>query len=110
MENSDYVVPLHSWSKPKFSESREKKLDYISVFAEKVSVEPGKLTKIFAKKKHTVPGPEVYDMTINWSKPSTNDFDNQKGKQYRNDRITSTEALIRAVKREKLPPPNLYKP
>jgi len=47
LENSDYVVPLHSWSKPKFSESREKKLDYISVFAEKVIVEPGKLTKIF---------------------------------------------------------------
>jgi len=49
-------------------------------------------------------------MTVNWSKPSVKDFENQKGKQYRNDRITSTEALIRSVKREKLPPPNLYKP
>ena len=47
LENSDYIVPVHSYSKPKFSESREKKLDYISVFAEKVIVEPGKLTKIF---------------------------------------------------------------
>lgn len=71
MDDSIYKVPTFSWKKPKFSNSRVKKLDYISVFAEHPVVEPGKLIKIFAKKKHTVPGPDHYDMIQNWTKRRT---------------------------------------
>lgn len=108
--NEAYVAPKFSWSKPKFSESRVKKLDYIAVFAEKTIVEPGKLVKIFAKRKHTVPGPEHYDMIKDWSKKPAMDYERQRGKQYHRDRITDTEAIIKHVKREALPAPNKYKP
>jgi len=36
-----YIAPKYSWKKPRFSEARSKKLDYICLFAEKVNPEPG---------------------------------------------------------------------
>lgn len=110
MDNSIYNVPKFNWSRTKFSENRQKKLDYISLFPEKVYPRPEELCKIYAKKKLTVPGPEVYDMTKNWSKKSPHDYENQKGKTYRSDRITNTANIIKKAKRDKYPGPNFYKP
>ena len=110
MDDSTYSVPQYSWKKPKFCESRQKKLDYICLFAEKVDPTSEELTKIHHKKKHEVPGPEAYDMVKNWSKKSIYDYEQQRGRQYRSDRVTSTQALIKSVKAAKLPAPNAYKP
>ena len=34
-DDANYVVPTFNWRKPKFIESRSKKLDYIYVFSDK---------------------------------------------------------------------------
>ena len=109
-DDKNYVVPIFNWRKPKFIESRSKKLDYIYVFSDKQVFTPEKLTKVFTKRKHTVPGPEHYDMIRHWGKRSTKDYERQRGKQYHTDRITDTHALIKSVKKAKLPAPNAYKP
>ena len=75
MDDAFYKVPKFSWSRTKFSESRTKKLDYITLFPEKVNPPPEQLVKIYAKRKHDVPGPEYYDMTKNWSKKSPHDYE-----------------------------------
>ena len=75
MDDSFYKVPIYSWSKTKFSDHRSKKLDYINLFPEKLHPKPEELTKIYARKKLFVPGPEVYDMTKNWSKKSPHDYE-----------------------------------
>ena len=82
MDDSTYVIPTFSWKKTKFSEVKSKKLDYINLFPEKVHVPQEKLVKIYAKRKHDVPGPEVYDMMTNWSKKGGMGYDGNKGKQY----------------------------
>jgi hypothetical protein len=46
MDNDTYIVPKFSWKQPKFSETRDKKLDYITLFAEKPNPDIGELTKI----------------------------------------------------------------
>ena len=98
MDDSFYNVPTYSWKKPKFSESRVKKLDYLHVFYEKDHFEPKDLEKVFLKKKHTVPGPTQYETCSNWAKKSPHDYEQQRGKQYRHDRITETAALIKTAK------------
>ena len=103
-----YIAPKYSWKKPKFSETRSKKLDYICLFAEKIYPKLGELTKIHYKRKHEFPGPEYYDMTRDWTKNGPFDF--QKGKHYKHERVTEVMEHIKRVKREKSPAPNLYKP
>ena len=39
MEDKHYTVPIFDWTKPKYSENREKRLDYLHVFTEKEYVE-----------------------------------------------------------------------
>jgi len=48
-------------------------------------------------------------MTKNWSKKSPHDYENQKGKTYRSDRITDTAKIMKKARRDKYPAPNLYK-
>jgi len=110
MDDSNYVIPKFSWSRTKFNEIREKKLDYITLFPEKLHVDPSKLIKIYAKKKHDTPGPTEYDMTKSWVKKGGQGYDPNNGKHYHDDRITEVAALIKQVKRERLPAPNAYKP
>ena len=75
MDDQAYVVPTFSWKKPKYHEARDKKLDYIMVFSDKKSESSENLKKVFLKKKHVVPGPEVYDMVKNWVKKSPYDYE-----------------------------------
>lgn len=110
MDDQVYVVPTFSWTKPKYSEAREAKLDYICTFTDDPNASTEKLQKVFLKKKHEVPGPEVYDMVKNWVKKSSLDFEKQRGRQYHNDRVTETAQLIKDVKTAKEPAPNHYKP
>ena len=81
MNDEDYTVPIYSWSRNKFSEVRQDKLDYVSCFVEKTHPPPEKLNKIFTKKKKDVvgfPGPTSYETATSWSKKSGPD--GQKGK------------------------------
>ena len=110
MNDSDYTVPIYSWSRNKFSEVRQDKLDYVSCFVEKTHPPPEKLCKIFTKKKKDVvgfPGPTSYETATSWSKKSGPD--RHKGKYYHNDRIIHTAEIMKAAKKEKLPAPNAYK-
>ena len=110
MDDSNYVIPTFSWRRTKFNEIKSKKLDYITLFPEKLHVEPGQLIKIYAKKKHDTPGPTEYDMTRNWTSKSGQGYDANNGKHMIVDRVTEVAALIKSVKRERLPAPNAYKP
>ena len=77
MDDEAYVVPKYSWKKNQFlGESREKKLDYICLFPEKVHPRDGELTKIHAKRKNNTPGPTAYETTRNWAKKSHHDYEN----------------------------------
>ena len=67
------------------------------------------LTKIHLKKKHEVPGPEHYDMRKNWVKKSPYDYEQNRGKQYRRDRITDVAELVKSVKKARSPAANHYK-
>ena len=76
MDDSTYTVPKYDWNRTKFlGEVRDKKLNYIMLFPEKLHPRQDQLVKIFAKKKHDTPGPERYDMTLNWSKRSGKDYE-----------------------------------
>ena len=76
MDDATYTVPKHDWRKTKFLGAKmEKKLDYISLFPDRLFPRHDQLTKIFAKKKNTVPGPEHYDTTRNWVKKSGKDYE-----------------------------------
>ncbi len=35
MDDKAYIVPTYAWSKPKFNEARDKKLDYICTFTDR---------------------------------------------------------------------------
>ena len=111
MDDQTYTVPTFSWKKPKFTDYRERRLDYLLVFAEKDPVKvPEKLLKMHPKKKHSVPGPTAYELTKDWAHRSGKDYEQQRGKTYRQDRETDTAKIIRHTKRDKLPAPNQYKP
>ena len=103
-------MPTFSWKKPKFTDYRARRLDYIMVFAEKPVVKPEKLLKMHPKKKHSVPGPTAYELTKDWAHRSGKDYEQQRGKTYRHDRETDTAKIVRHTKRDKLPAPNHYKP
>ena len=90
MDDQTYCVPTFSWKKPKYTDYRERRLDYIMVFAEKPVVKPRELIKIHQKKKHSVPGPTAYELTKDWAFKSGKDYEQQRGKQYRQDRETET--------------------
>ena len=93
------------WSQPKGYTSKEKKLDYISLFGEDSKPDQN-LVKIYAKKKHDVPGPQAYKVTPKWI------YDGSAARKCKflpTDRVTDTEEIIRAAKRAKTPGPNHYK-
>ena len=111
MDDKAYQVPSFDWVKPKFSENREKRLDYIKVFTEKpYHAEPEELLKMHCKKKHFVPGPTAYELTKDWGYKSGKDYEQQRGRHYHHDRETGTAKIIRHVRRDKLPAPNSYHP
>ena len=62
--------------------------------------------KIYAKKKHEVPGPQAYITTPKWIYDKVNA---KKCKFLPTDRVTSTEMIIKDAKRAKTPGPNAYK-
>jgi len=68
-------VPTFNWKKPKFTDYREKRLDYILIFAEKPVVEPKNLLKLHPKKKHLVPAPNSYELTRDWAFKSGKDYE-----------------------------------
>ena len=77
LDDEAYVIPKYCWKKPKFlGESREAKLDYISLFPEKTHPNEGELTKIHAKRKNATPGPNHYELTRDWGKKSAHDYEN----------------------------------
>ena len=89
LDDNAYRIPVYDWKKPKYlGVKMQKKLDYICLFPEKVHPKPEELVKIHAKKKIDTPGPETYDMVRNWAKKGFHDYEQQKGKQYREDRET----------------------
>ena len=93
------------WSQPKGYTSKEKKLDYISLFGEDSKPDQN-LVKIYAKKKHDVPGPQAYKVTPKWI------YDGSAARKCKflpTDRVTDTEEIIRNAKRAKTPGPNHYK-
>ena len=47
MDDQVYVVPTFSWTKPKYSEAREAKLDYICTFTDDPNASTEKLQKVF---------------------------------------------------------------
>ena len=49
-------------------------------------------------------------MTRDWIKQSTFSYELNKGKQYRSDRITSTDEYILEAKRKAYPGPDAYAP
>ena len=107
-----YKIPIYDWKKTKFLGVKlQKKLDYISLFPEKqFPNQPEELVKIYEKKKIDTPGPETYDMVRNWAKKGHHDYEQQRGRQYREDRETEVAQHMRKTKRAKLPAPNAYKP
>ena len=54
-----------AWSKAPNPMCKEAKLDYISLFGEESKPDMN-LVKIYAKKKHSGPGPEKYTTTPKW--------------------------------------------
>ena len=111
LDDKHYTVPTFDWNKPKYSESREKRLDYIHTFTEKPYVEePQELVKLHCKKRHGVPGPTAYELTKDWAYKSGKDYEQQRGRQYHHDRETNTATIIRHTKRDRYPAPPTYKP
>ena len=49
-------------------------------------------------------------MRRNWVKKSPYDYEQNRGKQYRNDRVTEVAEHIATVKKARSPAPNAYKP
>ena len=90
------------WSQPHGYTSHEKKLDYISLFGEDSKPDQN-FVKIYAKKKHEVPGPQAYKTDPKWI------YHGRKCKFLPTDRVTDTEEIIQAAKRAKTPGPNHYK-
>ena len=80
------------------------------LFPEKQYPKPEELNKIWAKKKIDTPGPERYEMVKNWVKKTGHDYDQQRGKQYREDRELEVAEHMRKTKKAKFPAPNSYKP
>ena len=58
LPNESYCIPKYSWRNPKFNCNNEKKLDYVSLFSERVKPDLN-LIKIHPRRKTdvTAPGP-----------------------------------------------------
>ena len=112
MDDATYKLPKYDWrpSSKFLGNVNSAKLDYIQLFADRLNPRHDQLTKIYAKRKHNVPGPQAYDTTRNWAKKPRHDYEQQKGRQYREDRITEVTEHIKKVKREKSPAPGTYNP
>jgi len=64
----EYKLPQYSWRKPRMSSSGEKKLNYVSLFAEE-SRPFMNLTKIYYNRKnYSNPPPNAYNITKDWKK------------------------------------------
>ena len=111
LDDASYVVPTFDWKKTKYADTRTKKLDYVKTFTDKGPInEYTTLRKVFEQKKNTEPGPNQYELTKDWGKKSPYDYENQKGKIFRYDRMTNTANIMRLAKIAKFPGPTSYTP
>lgn len=92
---------------PKTSTNRDKKLDYISTFAEE-SRPFMNLTKIYVNKSNKMPAPNLYQRPIDWRK--SQNAQPMKGKFLKAQRRTIATEIIQHAKSEKLPGPGVYNP
>lgn len=103
----EYKVPQYSWRKPRMYNSAEKKLDYVSVFAEE-SKPFLNLTKIYVnRKKHSNPPPNAYNLANDWKKEQQK---NSRGRWLKSARVTPAVETANIAKKEKFPGPATYKP
>ena len=111
LDDAVYVVPTYNWKKTKYADTRTRKLDYVKTFTDKGNIdEYTMLRKVFEEKKNLTPAPSAYAMTKDWGAKSPFDFENQKGKIFRYDRMTNTAKIMDAAKKAKFPAPTHYKP
>ena len=105
---SDNMLPEDkklTWSKVPNAACKEAKLDYISLFGEESKPDMN-LVKIYAKKHHNVPGPQLYQTTPKWLYSGVQA---RKCKFLPGSRVTSTQDIIETAKRTKTPGAGAYK-